>query len=168
MPKKLLIVRHAKSDWGIPEVTDFNRPLNQRGNSNAKLMGEWLLKKSVFPQLMVSSPALRAINTAKLVATEVGYDLVKIEENKIVYNANCNALLNVINGFENQYDFIAIFGHNYGITDLVIYLTDAEIFNIPTCGMVMIDFPFDDWKMISEHTGEINFYEYPKNIIEFS
>ena len=57
-----------------------------------------------------------------------------------------------------------MFGHNNGITDLAVYLTDADIFNIPTCGMVLITFPFDDWKMVSKNSGEVVFFDFPKNL----
>lgn len=164
MPKKLLIVRHAKSDWGNAGLSDYNRPLNQRGNSSGIIMGNRLQEKGIKPDFIVSSSASRAIATAKLVAYEIGYDLAKIEERKAIYEASCSTLLKIINDFDNQHDFIALFGHNNGITDLAVYLTEAEIFNIPTCGMVMINFPFDEWSLVSKNTGSVEFFDYPKNI----
>lgn len=163
MGKQLLIVRHAKSDWGNAEITDFNRPLNSRGKENVPEMGKRLKDRGIEPEIIISSSALRAISTAKLMAPEIGIPKDKIYKTRKIYEASCNQLLEMVNGFDNEFDFIALFGHNNGITDLTVYLTDADIFNIPTCGMVLVKFPFDDWKMVSKFSGEVEFFDYPKN-----
>lgn len=165
MSKKLLIVRHAKSDWGNAGITDFNRPINERGKTNAPIMGKRLKEKGIFPDTVISSPALRAITTAKLVTHELGFTVAKIKQEKSIYEATCATLLKIVNDFDNEHEMVALFGHNNGITDLAVYLTDAEIFNIPTSGMVMINFPFDDWKMVGKDTGEVEFFDYPKNSV---
>lgn len=163
MSKKLLIVRHAKSDWGSAGITDFNRPINESGKINAPIMGKRLKGKGILPDTVISSPALRAITTAKLITHELGYNIAKIKQEKSIYEASCSTLLKIINDFDNEHEMVALFGHNNGITDLAVYLTDAEIFNIPTSGMVMINFPFDDWKMVGKDTGVVEFFDYPKN-----
>ena len=162
MTKKLLLIRHAKSDWSTPNCSDFDRPLNKRGNENALMMAKRLKNNGILLQEIVSSPALRAISTANIIATEIGISKNKIELNKFIYEASCDTLLKIVNSFDQETDFVTLFGHNNGITDLAVYLTGADIFNIPTCGMVMITFPFEDWKMISKNTGEVVFYDYPK------
>ncbi|MBK0382410.1 histidine phosphatase family protein [Pedobacter sp. SD-b] len=166
MNKQLLIVRHAKSDWNDPSINDFNRPLNSRGSKDAPLIGEKLLKKSFKPDLVISSPAKRALNTCEIVCQKIGIEKSKIITNSNVYEASSKQLLKIINQIDNQYDKVALFGHNNGVTDLTVYLSDADIFNIPTSGMVLISFAFDDWEMIGKGTGEVVFYEYPKNLIE--
>jgi phosphohistidine phosphatase len=163
MNKQLLIFRHSKSDWGNTEISDFNRPLNTRGSKDAPMMGKRLKKKKWVPDQIISSPALRAFTTANLVCKEIDYPPEDIIQNKSIYEATCNQLMKIVNHLDNKADNIAIFGHNNGITDLVIYLTDADIYNIPTSGMVLISFPFSDWNMISKHTGEVVFYDFPKN-----
>lgn len=163
MPKKLLIVRHAKSDWGNAGISDFNRPINERGRINAPIMGKRLREKGVLPDEVISSPALRAITTAKLITSELGFAIENIKSEKAIYEATCSTLLKIVNDLGNEHDFVALFGHNNGITDLAVYLTNAEIFNIPTSGMVMIYFPFDDWKMAGKETGDVEFFDYPKN-----
>ncbi|MBC7653137.1 MAG: histidine phosphatase family protein [Oligoflexus sp.] len=166
MSKQLLIVRHAKSDWNDASLSDFNRPLNNRGLKDAPIIGDNLLKNSYYPDLVISSPALRALSTCKIVCKQLGIDQSKIETNSNMYEASYQQLLKIINGIDNDFDKVAIFGHNNGVTDLTVYLTDADIFNIPTSGSVLISFPFDDWKMVSKGTGKIVFYEYPKNLTE--
>jgi phosphohistidine phosphatase len=163
MSKKLLIIRHAKSDWGNAKITDFNRPINERGKTNAHVMGKCLYVKGVLPDAVISSPALRAITTAKIFSQELGYALEKIQQERLIYEANYTTLVKIISDFNNENEIVALFGHNNGITDLAIYLTDADIFNIPTSGMVMITFPFDDWKMIGKNSGKVEFFDNPKD-----
>lgn len=166
MSKQLLIVRHAKSDWNDASLSDFNRPLNIRGLEDAPIIGEKLLKKSFHPDLVISSPALRALSTCEIVCKKLRIDNSKIETNLNIYEASHQQLLKIINNIDNEFDKVAIFGHNNGVTDLTVYLTDTDIFNIPTSGMVLILFPFDDWNMISKGTGKVVFYEFPKNLME--
>ncbi|MFC5282700.1 SixA phosphatase family protein [Pedobacter alpinus] len=163
MSKKLLLVRHAKSDWADIGLRDFDRPLNKRGLENAPEMGQRIYVKQIIPDKIVSSPALRALTTAKIFAKEWKMDINTITLNLDIYEASLKSLLNVVTELNDDDDYIALFGHNNAITDLVIYLTDADLFNIPTCGMALIDLPFESWKMVSKGTGSLVFYDYPKN-----
>ena len=149
MTKKLLIIRHAKSDWDSSVLKDFDRPLNKRGEKNAPEMAERLVKKNLIPNQLVSSPALRAITTAGYFADVFNIKKSEIRKEQHIYEASSKTLLQIINQFDNQFNFIALFGHNPGLTELVINLCNADLYDIPTCGMVMIEFPFKDWSMIS-------------------
>ena len=161
MAKQLLLVRHGKSDWGNAGLTDFDRPLNKRGKENAPEMAERLINRGFKFDLMVSSPAKRAKSTAKYFAEAYQVDEIQFEES--IYESNSKTLLRVINGFDNAADTIVMFGHNPGFTDLANELSNADIYNIPTAGMVLISFPFNSWQMISKGTGELVFFDYPKN-----
>lgn len=163
MAKKLLLVRHGKSEWGNSHLADFDRPLNPRGHRNAPEMAARLLQKNLVPQLLVSSPALRAITTARHFIQVWKKSPEQIKEEASIYEANVMTLLKVINNFNNKFDYIALFGHNPGLTDLANYLSDANIYNIPTCGTILIDFPVDDWALISHQTGTLFEFDYPKN-----
>lgn len=162
MPKQLLIIRHAKSDWA-QNVSDFNRPLNKRGESNAPEMSKRLVRKNIYPKQLVSSPALRAITTAKYFADVLGIKKSDIIKEPDIYDALTQTLLDVVNKLDNQSDFTALFGHNPSLTQLVNDLSGANIYNIPTCGMALLKFPFDNWEMVSRGTGELIFFDYPKN-----
>lgn len=162
--KQLLLVRHGKSEWGNAHLADFDRPLNPRGHRNAPEMAARLLQKNLVPQQIVSSPALRAITTAKHFAQAWKKSTEQIKEDASIYEANVKTLLKVINNFNNKYDYIAVFGHNPGFTDLVNYLSDAGIINIPTCGTVLIEFEVDDWALVSYHIGKLLQFDYPKSL----
>lgn len=164
MPKQLLLVRHGKSDWGNLDLKDFDRPLNKRGKENAPEMAERLINRGFKFDLMVSSPAKRAKSTAKYFAEAYNVDDIKFEE--AIYEANSRTLLKVVSDFDDSADVVIMFGHNPGFTDLGNELSDADIYNIPTAGMVLISFPFDSWKMVSKGTGELVFFDYPKNTDE--
>lgn len=161
--KQLLIVRHAKSDWGDFNLKDFDRPLNHRGHKNAPEMVERLIAKNIKPDIIVSSTALRALTTAKYFASGWKLENNQFHTDASIYEASTKTLLKVINGLENQFDSIALFGHNPGLTDLVNYLTDEYIANMPTCSVVMVEFPFDDWKLISSDTGKLTLFDFPKS-----
>lgn len=161
MAKQLLLVRHGKSDWGNLDLKDFDRPLNKRGKENAPEMAERLLNRGFKFDLMVSSPAKRAKSTAKFFAEAYQVDQIQFEAS--IYEANTQALLKVVNHLDDDANTVVMFGHNPGFTDLVNELSDADIYNIPTAGMVLISFPFESWKMVSKGTGDLIFFDYPKN-----
>ncbi len=161
MAKQLLLVRHGKSDWGNPQLKDFDRPLNKRGRESAPEMAYRLLNRGFKFDLMVSSPAKRALSTAQYFA-EV-YEFKNIQLQAAIYEANTDTLLQLVNNFDDQADTVIMFGHNPGFTDFANELSNSDIYNIPTAGMVLISFPFDSWKMLSRGTGERIFFDFPKN-----
>lgn len=163
MSKQLILVRHGKSDWAVNGMADFDRPLNHRGHKNAPEMAERLLKRRLLPQQLISSPAKRALSTAQHFAESWGQKKSEIQKQESIYEANPAALLRLINQMSNDYHRIALFGHNPGLTDLVNYLSDAHIYNIPTAGVVVIDFQLDDWAMVSQHTGDLFLFDFPKS-----
>jgi phosphohistidine phosphatase len=163
MAKHLLLIRHAKSDWDNLLLSDFERPLNSRGFKNAPEMANRLLKKQLIPQQLISSPALRAFTTSTLFASEFKTEHSKIILEEEMYHAPHQKLLEIVNSIDDKYDFIALIGHNPGLTDFANYLCDEMAYNIPTCGMVYLKFSFDQWQMLSKETGELMFFDYPKN-----
>lgn len=162
--KNILIVRHAKADQTGLVNNDFDRPLNERGFQNAPEMALRLKYKNLLPQAFVTSTALRALTTANLMAQTIALSPEKIFLNKDIYEANAYQLLSVINGFDNQFDFVALFGHNPGLSNLLTNLDSSEVVNLPTCGMALISFETDNWQEISFGTGKVKWIDYPKNL----
>jgi phosphohistidine phosphatase len=159
----LYLVRHAKSDWENPALADFDRPLNERGKKNAPFMGKKLVEKKERPELLVSSTAKRAFSTAKRIAKELKYDETKIVRVDELYHAPVSAWLKIVNAFDpTQAKSIMCFGHNNGITDFLNYLTDGRIENMPTCSIAKISFDLPKWEMVSQGTGELMYFDYPK------
>lgn len=159
--KKLILIRHAKSDWGHAGLSDYDRPLNDRGRKNAPEMALRLKEKQIIPEYIVSSGANRAESTAKIFMAELNISAIELDER--IYAASEYDLLKVVNNLPDKFDFVAIFGHNPTITELVNHLTDANLANVPTCGLALIEFPLDNWAGISGGTGNLVSYDYPKN-----
>ena len=166
--KQLLIVRHSKSDRNDPTLKDFDRPLNERGEKNAVEMAKRLVKQEIIPQQLVSSPAKRALSTAKYFADTLGIDGSEIIKVKDIYEASSSTLLKVINSLDNRSDLTALFGHNPGLSEIASLLCDNEgLYNLPTSGMALIEFPFEEWGHVSLGTGKLLLYDFPKNILNF-
>lgn len=153
MAKHLFIVRHAKSDWSF-DVSDFDRPLNSRGFKNAPQMAKLLAEYTVNPQLLISSPAKRAITTAQIFAEYLAIPMNEIKLEPRIYEAMPNTLLQIISELDNDIDSVAFFGHNPGLTLLVNYLADENIYNLTTCSIVHIRFDdVADWASVSGGMG---------------
>lgn len=163
--KTLYLVRHAKSSWRFPELRDFDRPLNKRGKKNAPEMGKRLKAKQILPDLLLASPANRAITTARKIAEKIGYPEAGIRENDKIYHGSEAELMDVIKATDNSIGELMLFGHNPGFTDLANLLGDQWIDNIPTCGVLAIAFEVDNWKEVAPKNGRNLFFDYPKRIM---
>ena len=163
--KKLILVRHAKSDWGNESLKDMDRPLNQRGYQDAYIMAKWCKENLPMPDLMVSSHAIRAISTSFIFARtlERKEDDVKIENG--LYESTMPKWLKIIGEFENKSQVVMVFGHNPVITNLVNELSKELFFdNLPTCSVVGIELGTKDWKNISEiKNAKLISYKFPKS-----
>jgi phosphohistidine phosphatase len=160
--RRLFIFRHAKSSWKDPELGDFDRPLNKRGRKAAPEMGRRLKKRKAKPDLIVTSPAARAVATAGAVAEQLGYPGERIVEDERIYGAGIDTLLEVVRGTDDGIDTLMIFGHNPGFTDLARSLTGEYIANLPTCAVYCVDFDLDAWGDVGRGTGRCAFYDFPK------
>lgn len=158
----LFLCRHAKSSWSEPGLADKERPLNERGKNDAPLMGNILKNKQEFPYLIISSPAKRALKTAKLIAEKLDYKTKNIEVNKNLYMAGINEFIDVISHINKDHKNVMLFSHNYGITDFANYISNSDIQNIPTCGIVKISFVIKNWQEIQNTKGNLQYFIYPK------
>ena len=162
--KNLYLVRHAKSSWKFPHLADFDRPLNGRGKRDAPEMGRRLKAREIEADLMVSSPAKRAFTTAMEIAKALGYPEENILTDHNIYHAGTPDLMGVIRTFPDQKSHALIFGHNPGFTDLANQLLDEYFDNIPTCGIVGINFNTPYWVSIDHSNSRMLFYDYPKKL----
>ncbi len=163
--KTLYLARHAKSSWKHPELSDIERPLNKRGKRDAPIIGNLLKEKGVNPDILISSPAVRARKTAVAIAGIIDYPKSKILIDVNIYESSSSELRNIIQGFDDKYNSVMMFGHNPGLTRVNNYLTDSYIDNIPTCGVVGIRFN-SSWKKIEGASGKALFFIYPKLVMK--
>jgi phosphohistidine phosphatase len=160
--KKLFLVRHAKSSWDYDELTDFERPLNKRGKRDAPFMAKLLSQQGVSPDLIVSSPANRAVSTARFFCDSFSYNFHNLFLEPKLYEASSDEILDVVQEIGNTFNNIMLFAHNPGLTDFANRLSDKSIDNIPTCGIISLSFNAESWDEINNHNSEIIFFEYPK------
>ena len=160
--KSLLIIRHAKSSWDFINMEDFDRPLNDRGNSDAPLMAKRLLKKEIAIDAYISSTAVRAITTATYFAKAYDVKAKHIIQIPELYEAHANVFAQVVAGINPSVKTAAIFAHNPGITDYANSLTKVHIDNIPTCGIFAVKAPVKEWIDFADAEKEFWFFDYPK------
>ena len=161
--KKLYLIRHAKSSWKNPGLEDFERPLNKRGLKDAERMGKVLKKASLRPDVVITSPARRAQETAEIIIDKIGFPVERVVLEEEVYDATTYELMEIINKLDDGLDTVVLFGHNPGMTNLANLLNDVEIDNIPTCGIFVIEFDVKSWKKVSEKSGAFVSFDFPKN-----
>ena len=161
--KTVVLERHAKSDWNDPSLSDFDRPLNERGKRDAPVMAHRLLDKKVEVDAFISSPAKRAKRTAKTFAEAYKKDKEEIVYEEDLYGAGEEVFYRVIGEAKNKWDCIALFSHNPGLTDFANLLTETRIDNIPTCGIFAVKADCRDWKEFREAKKEFWFFDFPKN-----
>ncbi len=161
MMKKIIIVRHAKSDWETG-LTDFIRPLNKRGEEDAPKMSAKLKEIGLVPDYVLCSLAKRTSETASLLLQGV-FDLDKVDYRQAIYDATFFELMNLINNeVDEKVETLLIIGHNPGVTELVEYLSASNIGWLPTCGMVCLTASVEDWAMVGKDTFSKDWYYYPK------
>ncbi len=160
--KTLIVVRHAKSSWANIGERDFDRNLNDRGKEDAPIMAEKLLHSKIKVDAFVSSPAKRARKTAKAFIEAFGKTKKEIILSDGLYNASSAIFYETVNALNDEYDAVAVFGHNPGITDFVNTLCNTHIDEMPTCSMFAVQIPITSWKNFKEAEKEFLFFKFPK------
>ncbi|MDN5868725.1 MAG: histidine phosphatase family protein [Candidatus Nitrosocosmicus sp.] len=145
--KILLILRHAKSSWKNKKLDDHGRPLNKRGRSEAIKMGKYLNKMSILPNLIITSSALRAIETTKYVCKHARYENL-VEVNSSLYGSNMDNYISVISTAFKTEEKLLIVGHNPVLEELVSFIAN-KIITLPTCTLVQINLIFENRDSIS-------------------
>jgi phosphohistidine phosphatase len=161
--KTLYLMRHAKSSWSFDELSDKQRPLNDRGRDDAPLMGQALKKRDIRLDLLVSSPAVRALSTAALVAHELAYPADKIEVVDAIFEATVPDLLAVVQQLPDAAASVLLVGHNNTLTDFANLLSPSEIPEMPTAAIVCLKFNTDHWAQVDRTNAEYYFFDKPKN-----
>ncbi|HEX9206969.1 MAG TPA: histidine phosphatase family protein [Steroidobacteraceae bacterium] len=163
--KRLTLVRHAKSDWSLPGQEDWDRVLNKRGQQDAPEMARRLRSRKFKPDLILTSPAVRALSTASIMARELKVPAEHIAQDERLYLADPRQMLEVIHELGGQVEHLMVFGHNPGITEFANLLSAGErIDNLPTCGVFTACFRLDDWSQLASGQGTEAEFDYPRNL----
>lgn len=164
--KTLLLIRHAKSSWDDPGLSDFERPLNDRGKKDAPAMAERLYERGIKIDAFVTSPARRARKTAEQFSKQYKKEKDDLVLKTELYMATDEAFNSVVEKLNDDLDCVAIFSHNPGITDFANSLTDARIDNIPTCGIFAVSIDARKWNKFKDAKKNFLFFDYPKALVE--
>lgn len=161
--KTLYLVRHAKSSWKDSSLSDLKRPLNKRGLRNAPEMGKRLLSAGITVDLIVSSPAKRALSTAQFLARATGYHSEHIVQDDRLYFESVSSMLAIIQKTKSTVNSLMLTGHNPDMTSLLNTLCGYQTDNMPTCTIATIQFDHD-WKQAIANSGTLIEYDYPKRV----
>jgi phosphohistidine phosphatase len=163
--KQLYIVRHGKSSWDY-EVDDIDRPLKVKGINDAYKMADRLNKRNKHPQLIISSPANRALHTAIIFARTLNHPISNLNIHEIIYNGSDEQILDFIKTLDDAVSSVMIFGHNPMSTDLANRFLKDKLDNLPTAGIASINFKTDSWKNIESNNASTELVDYPKKKFE--
>jgi phosphohistidine phosphatase len=163
--RTLYLIRHAKSSWDNPGIRDFDRPLNERGLREAPKMADILQEQGLFPDLLVSSPAKRAISTARFFARAFQYTEDKIQQVPEIYEAYPRDILKIISELPNIAHKVLLFGHNPTFTDVANTFSNVWIDNVPTCGIVQIETSAENWNEMYEGNSKVICCYFPKEVL---
>lgn len=163
--REIIFLRHAKSDWATEFLRDIDRPLNERGYADAYRLSAWYRKNGTRPDKLLCSTATRAFSTAMIFAREMEFPHKKIVLEPGIYESPVQRLISIISAQEDHLKTLLMVGHNPGFTQACNYLSGKEEFdNVPTCGIVSFRLTASSWGEVTEGSGELNYFQYPKNL----
>ena len=144
-------------------MRDFDRPLNERGLKNAPMMARIFKKRKEPIDLIVSSTAVRAWETAGIFANELGSGEKQIRKEPAIYEASVPTIMAVIAALPAKADRVMLFGHNPGFSNVIDHLTGRPLGNLPTCGIARLDLNIDDWKLVTKGSADLVWLDHPRN-----
>jgi len=164
--KTLHIVRHAKSSWDYIDISDIDRPLKLKGIQNSYEMARRIKIRNTLPDLIITSPANRAIHTAIIFARVFEFPLNKIIIEEKLYGAEEDFIMDMVRNTDNSISSLMIIGHNPELTDFANIFVKDTIENIGTTGIVSIVFDADDWKEVNQNKLVSEHFDYPKKNLQ--
>ena len=159
--KKLFLIRHAKSSWENPDLSDFERPLNNRGIQNAPVMAKRFIKKWNAPQILLCSPATRAKQTAEYFKYEFKHKTTEQISSEL-YEGSSSSIIRKISYISPEISNVAVISHNPNVTMLSNLLAQENIANVPTCGIVALRLECDTWKQLEVASCSLLDFDFPK------
>ena len=151
--KSIILVRHGKSSWEF-DVSDALRPLKNRGINDAKLVANQFVRDNELPDFIYSSPAVRAFSTCKIFLAVFGLSEDSVNVKDELYDFGGENVVRFIKRLPNNYNTVMLFGHNHAFTSIANIFGDKFIDNLPTSGLIKLNFDISDWKDFKKGTTE--------------
>lgn len=158
----LYIVRHAKSSWEQPSISDHERPILEKGVKRTKFVAKFLIEKKTRIDLIVSSDAKRAYQTAVILADKLNYPKQKISLSNMIYHAASQDIADIFYEIPENVNSLMLVGHNPTMTDFANQFLEEKIEWLPTSGVVCVSFGTTEWPEIFTVKPVVNFVAYPK------
>ena len=158
--KRLIILRHAKSSWDYPELSDYERPLNSRGNKDAEMMSLKLSKRLDYIDSAILSSSKRTELTYEYFKNKINFKSEFFTDE--LYHASSKKIISIIKDTNSDINSLMVLGHNPGLTETVNFLTNHFLYNLPTTGIIIIKFNINSWNKISEK-GDLEWIKFPKD-----
>lgn len=162
--KTLYIVRHAKSSWDHSGLEDHQRPLMEKGKKRTKYVVDYLRDRNTEVDLILSSHAVRAYETAKIIADGIHYPISEIVVSEDIYFGHSDGLFTILYGLSDDVNSIMLFGHNPTFTMFANNFLENKIDNLPTSGVVCISFDMKSWSEIHNAKKEVQFVISPREL----
>jgi phosphohistidine phosphatase len=160
--RKLIIIRHCKSSWSNSSLSDFERPLNNRGLKDGELMSEKLSLKISSVDLLLSSSSRRTVLTSKFFIDKIKINNVKYSDD--FYHSDHNKIIDKIQKVDNKVNSLMLIGHNPGLTYLVNHFSNIQLYNLSTAGIVVLDLLIDSWKeIVTIKNQDVYWMKFPKD-----
>ena len=160
--KSIILLRHAKATKSMFNIDDIDRPLVEKGISDAAVMALWLKKNKHLPDIIISSSAVRAYSTALVIARILEYPMNKIKINKSLYECGVDGYQDVISSIKDEHKTVLLCAHNPDITDFAMDYCSQFNHDMPTAAVAGINFKVAHWEELSNTKGSFGFYEYPR------
>jgi len=160
--KTLVIVRHGAFDHSDPQIADVNRPLNRKGKRHVEIAAGRFSKLQIKPDLLISSPAKRSVETAVIFAEKLAISPETIQVEKCIFEAERAEILRVVRALDSDVETAVLFGHHPGVTELLHHLTDSDVEKIQLGAFAVLEFHFDTWRAISFKRGIVREYVDPE------
>ena len=162
--KQLLIARHAKSSWDDFSIEEHERPILEKGKQKSKKVAAALKQKIIQPDLIISSTAKRAKETAIILSEELGYPIEDIRYENRIYHADADDIFDELFGLDDSIASVMVVGHNPTLTDLVNHFSKSMIDNLPTSAVAAVTFKATQWKKISSSKFKLEFLLRPHDL----
>ena len=166
MPRYLYLLRHTESTPKQLKEMDKERTLSSRGIKEALMIGSYLFKDNVSLDIIMSSTAIRALTTAKLITDALKIDSDKISPQEELYEASPRTFLQFVAQLDDEHKHVMCVGHNPTISHLAEHFTKSEIGDMTPGGLSIITFQINSWKEVSEGNGELVRYVFPDMLVE--
>ena len=164
MNKDLYLIRHASSNEKEPDQKDIDRTLSTDGIQEATRVGHHFKQEGIQPDIIITSPAVRALGTATLIAEQLKYNTDQIHENDELYVASVRTLLQVVNNLKTEWNKVFIITHNPAVSYLAEYITGSEVGSMAAGGFAHIRTAAKEWMEVSEGIGDLIEYRDPKSL----